>query len=130
MKRPFVSEEDRALICELRSEDKRLWTQAALAKRFGVSTTTVQCILDPELDRARKDGRIRGRARMRRLLGARKAGIAQPVELTEIRARIERDAREHLKKLPEDNRTFTQRFCGDPLPGRSALDRQRQGAGA
>lgn len=24
--------------------------------------------------------------------------------------------------LPDDTRTFTARFCGDPLPGRSALD--------
>lgn len=27
--------------------------------------------------------------------------------------------------IPKDTRDFTQRFCGDPLPGRSALDRRR-----
>lgn len=28
-------------------------------------------------------------------------------------------------EIPKDTRDFTQRFCGDPLPGRSALDRRR-----
>lgn len=28
--------------------------------------------------------------------------------------------------VPEDTRNFTQRFMGDPLPGRSALDRSKK----
>lgn len=30
---------------------------------------------------------------------------------------------------PPDTRCFTARFCGDPLPGRSALDRRQAAAG-
>lgn len=31
-----------------------------------------------------------------------------------------------LSKVPRDTRDFTARVCGDPLPGRSALDQRRQ----
>ena len=35
------------------------------------------------------------------------------------------DVAARLAEIPkEDNRTFTQRFCGDPPAGRSALDRE------
>lgn len=35
---------------------------------------------------------------------------------------------ERWAEVPVDTRTLTQRICGDPLPGRSALE--RRGAGA
>jgi hypothetical protein len=35
----------------------------------------------------------------------------------------ERDARRLMDAIPRDNRSLTGRFFGDPLPGRSALDR-------
>lgn len=31
---------------------------------------------------------------------------------------------ERLSEIPPDTRTVTAQFCGDPLPGRSALDRR------
>lgn len=31
---------------------------------------------------------------------------------------------EQLTRMPQDTRTLTARFFGDPLPGRSALDRR------
>ena len=31
----------------------------------------------------------------------------------------------NMEKIPEDTRTYTQKFFGDPLPGRSALDKLR-----
>lgn len=30
-----------------------------------------------------------------------------------------------MREIPEDNRDLTGRLCGDPLPGRSALDARR-----
>ena len=33
------------------------------------------------------------------------------------------DTAQRLRAVPRDTRDFTARFCGDPLPGRSALDR-------
>lgn len=35
---------------------------------------------------------------------------------------IEHDAARLAQFIPEDTRSLTGRFCGDPLPGRSALD--------
>jgi len=37
-----------------------------------------------------------------------------------------RSARKMFKALPVDTRTLTGVICGDPLPGRSALDRRQQ----
>lgn len=36
-----------------------------------------------------------------------------------------RDGEVLLSKVPSDTRGLTARMCGDPLPGRSALDRKR-----
>jgi orotate phosphoribosyltransferase-like protein len=36
------------------------------------------------------------------------------------------DALARLALIPEDTRDTTARICGDPLPGRSALDRRTQ----
>jgi hypothetical protein len=36
-----------------------------------------------------------------------------------------RKSTEPIPKVPKDTRSFTARFCGDPLPGRSALDRMK-----
>lgn len=37
----------------------------------------------------------------------------------------EQDVMMRLAEIPPDRRDLTSRFCGDPLPGRSALDRRR-----
>ena len=34
-------------------------------------------------------------------------------------------AKHRLKEIPEDTRSLTGYLCGDPLPGRSALDRRQ-----
>lgn len=34
-----------------------------------------------------------------------------------------------LREIPDDTRSLTARICGDPLPGRSALDQERLGIG-
>ena len=39
-------------------------------------------------------------------------------------SQIDLDAR--LAEIPDDTRGLTARICGDPLPGRSALDRLRE----
>lgn len=37
------------------------------------------------------------------------------------------DAERMWRELPSDTRGLTARICGDPIPGRSALDRRRNG---
>ena len=39
-------------------------------------------------------------------------------------SRAERDWLRQIETMPVDTRGLTARFCGDPLPGRSALDRR------
>lgn len=41
---------------------------------------------------------------------------------------FEQDVAKRLAEIPQDTRNVTQRFFGDPLPGRSALDRMRKHA--
>lgn len=42
-------------------------------------------------------------------------------------ARLDADAA--LQRVPDDTRGTTGRICGDPLPGRSALDKEAQRRG-
>lgn len=50
--------------------------------------------------------------------------------LTDLTARIADDQLERLRAtVPRDTRGFTARVCGDPLPGRSALDKYRANSG-
>lgn len=39
---------------------------------------------------------------------------------------VKRDAERRLREVPPDTRDLTARICGDPLPGRSALDRRKK----
>lgn len=66
----------------------------------------------------------------------RKAGRVRNERLTEeklrrghcdfYRSRVDQDAARLAREIPSDERDLTGRLCGDPLPGRSALD-QREG---
>jgi len=71
-----------------------------IAKRFGMSTTAV--------DSARKAAGIPNRVRPDR------TGMRYKKTLPEHVA-------ERMAEIPEDTRSLTGRFCGDPLPTRSAL---------
>jgi hypothetical protein len=42
-----------------------------------------------------------------------------------IATKVEADWLRHLADMPDDTRGLTERVCGDPLPGRSALDRRQ-----
>lgn len=41
---------------------------------------------------------------------------------------VDEQARRLMAFIPRDTRSLTGRVCGDPLPGRSALDRQHREA--
>lgn len=70
----------------------------------------------------RKRLRQKARCEMNRQLAAskRRAGLSARVA---ARTGPEFDAL--LAAIPPDTRDLTARFCGDPLPGRSALDRRQ-----
>lgn len=44
-----------------------------------------------------------------------------------ISKQVRADALARIAEIPDDTRSLTGRICGDPLPGRSALDRRRAG---
>lgn len=80
----------------LRSQGK---TTAFIAKEIGVSETTVRRILTDHQD-------------------SRRVANSQRAERHDDKA----DAARLMRKIPNDTRSLTARFFGDPLPGRSAAD--------
>lgn len=95
-----------------------------IAKQFGVSRFFLQSNLDPTFDtnrrRAQINARRRERAREQGLVGSGFVHTVDPGRATAA------DAAERLKEIPADTRTLTGSLLGDPLPGRSALDRERR----
>lgn len=108
MTRSVLTALQKAEIKALRRRDAANWTYRALATRFGCSRETISHLFTDDFSKP----------------PVGPAGVQHKA----MRERIEQDAREHLSNLPEDTRDYTQRFFGDPLPGRSALDRARAGA--
>lgn len=49
---------------------------------------------------------------------------ADGVKREESQLHVDADAMRLARLIPDDTRNYTARFMGDPLPGRSALDRQ------
>jgi hypothetical protein len=83
-------------------------TWGVIAKLVGSTYFTVRCELDPSY-RSRRAAQIR-EAR------ARKPPSTKAVTLEE--------AQRAIAAIPDDTRALTARLLGDPLPGRSALDRR------
>lgn len=123
---PFLSlspEEQAAVINRARQlrADGVSWKEAS--RQLGVCVDRLQMHLNPAFDlaayRARKraqDARRRDRER-----SVRTAVDIEPVMSMPLRS----DVAARLAEIPADTRDATARFFGDPLPGRSALDRER-----
>lgn len=85
----------------------------------------------PEAIKAENDRRKRKRIQMQRDAENREVSAARMAAgLTFMVGRrdVEAQARKLMEFIPDDTRNLTARICGDPLPGRSALDRQHRGA--
>lgn len=85
----------------------------------------------PEAIKAENDRRKRKRIQMQRDAENREVSAARMAAgLTFMVGRrdVEAQARKLMEFIPYDTRNLTARICGDPLPGRSALDRQHRGA--
>lgn len=104
-----------------------------LAKRFQVSPSQIGYVIKPEKrlgqgshtkrDRQRENKRSQQKqARISKEAAATKrAAHLPPVEGHRIR---EEELLKRLRAMPRDTRGKTESFCGDPLPGESALDRK------
>jgi hypothetical protein len=92
------------------------WSYNRIGEIFGTTGQTIRVRIDPEY----------GAMRLQRSAEIKKAnrGFAiKDVLPSERRAPVE-DVAARLAEIPQDTRTQGQRLMGDPLPGRSALDRR------
>jgi hypothetical protein len=101
---------------------------AAKMREAGVSWEAISQVvgLSPEFIRRRIDPGFTAH----RNEGIRRARAARRGELSAAVFHVERyhikpeDARRALSTVPPDTRSYQQKFMGDPLPGRSALDKR------
>jgi hypothetical protein len=86
-----------------------------LGRCFNVTPETVKYQIDPEW----KNRSLERRAELRQ---APRIPSPQPEDASPTRAELAK----LLRSIPLDTRDLTARICGDPLPGRSALDMRGQ----
>jgi hypothetical protein len=117
------SPEERVSILE-KAKAMRPMSWWKIGQKLGVSHTFLQYNLEPGYDVQERKRKINARRRER----AREQGIVGSsfVHLTETTKQARLDARKLLKEIPEDTRSITGFIFGDPLPGRSALDREQR----
>lgn len=117
----MLTEEQKRIATLLRREGMS-WN--AVAKSVGAATETVRRWLDPEFRRQRiAFDRERYRERQAKQQRERRSDFwhrSEPKPLTEP------ECAARLREIPRDTRDVTARLCGDPLPGRSALDQRSQ----
>lgn len=99
-----------------------------LGRRFGMDADALRARVDPVFAERRRLRQNEWRKRRREqdrnqfgiVLSATKFGG------DDIAALSPSDVRARLAERPPDTRSLTGRLLGDPLPGESALDRERQ----
>jgi hypothetical protein len=91
-------------------------TWAMIAKRCGVSTEVVQRAIDPGYAERRSAG-IRAAKQLR-------CGSLHVEPSSRMSPADKLEAERMLAELPPDTRGLTAKICGDPIRGRSALDRK------
>lgn len=87
-----------------------------VAAYFGITHTTLKCRLSPAYREERRQ-----QAQYRR----HHRCIHLP-RVTEVLLRSLGGGPDEVPPVPADTRSITGRICGDPLPGRSALDARMQ----
>lgn len=93
------------------------WTD--IGAKLTVHKTTLRCNLEPEYRAKMKVAWASTDARKEMQGSRRSAGLVadERVPMADLAAR--------LAEIPEDTRTPAARLMGEPMPGRSALDRRR-----
>ena len=125
----YLSPADRSKAAPLRKltdrqiDTMRKWHEAGqtyqqLAWFFKVSVSSVRFHCDDVWRQRRLDEKKTGVRRADIL------GVGRMPSAVENR-KIDEDAKRLKKKIPRDTRSLTAWMFGDPLPGRSALDRQQ-----
>lgn len=92
------------------------WSYTRIGALFGTTCQTIKVRLEPEYDELRK-------RRTNEIRRAHRGYSIKEIVLPEPRV-AEATVAARLAEIPADTRTRGQRLMGDPLPGRSALDRR------
>lgn len=90
-----------------------------IGKCFGVNGETVRRAVDPVFRERRREQVAKRRSYAS--LGITPVTDAMCID----RRTVRQDAQARMAEIPDDTRGLTARICGDPLPGRSALDQMR-----
>lgn len=103
------------------SREQGAWAHAA--KISGIPYRSLRRALDRDYDQRCREQNSRCADRIRGTVNRRKLGLF----ISKAKA-VARDAEANRLKalIPDDTRHVTGRMFGDPLPGRSALDRKRE----
>lgn len=91
-----------------------------IVAQTGVNAHNVRCILDPNYRTARY---ARSKPPRKQVSGGVPKGGGSGYHASKADRDI--DFVSLVSRVPEDTRGLTARICGDPLPGRSALDQKR-----
>lgn len=105
------------------------WTRIAIL--FGCSADCIHAAIDEEY-REIRNSQARGAKRVRqRRNNAKKAEETKSVfpHYVECRSQPSPDALAERARAFSRQRSLTAEFCGDPLPGRSALDKRESPCG-
>lgn len=101
------------------------WAYRAIGEELGFGRDSIRYILDPEYAAMRRKQVNEARRRRGYTSTARAdSGNRYPAGKINIETIAAR-----LAEIPADTRNLTARIFGDPLPGRSALDRQHERRG-
>lgn len=98
------------------------WTPTRIGEKLGFHRQTVQRAIDSDWQEMR-NWQVR-EARQRRYKPGRRIPKTDRENATSIS--VKEDAAARLAEIPPDTRSLTARLAGDPLPGRSALDKRQQ----
>ena len=98
------------------------WTYARIGERFGCAYGTIRLVLDADYAVNRRIGARE--TRQRRYKPEKRASKTARENATAVS--VKEDAAARLAEIPSDTRSLTARLAGDPLPGRSALDRRQR----
>ncbi len=100
--------------------DKRC-SWAGVAEMTGVTVDRLRRKLDPGYAEYRNDQHKANKQRRPKPTREGSAGyVLRGMTMAEVMSAI--------ASVPTDTRDFTARLCGDPLPGRSALDQRKSGS--
>lgn len=104
---------------EARQLQARGWTIIRIAERLGCYRQTIKRVLDPEYA-------VKRRIQVREARQIREPSLPRKTARENATAvSIKEDAAARLAEIPPDTRSLTARLAGDPLPGRSALDKRQ-----